>query len=153
MVAMPVGQRPEAQLRAWMQPKANIKGRAMLTQSAPSAQCFTISKALIIFPEAAILILDRRPAPRSVLSTKTRASVKGLPRWSLNSVGAAPVPPSAPSTDIKSSRGSPSVILLTMAINSQGWPIQSLIPTGLPPLITRSSAAKRSSACGVLNSA
>ena len=51
MVAMPVGQRPEAQFLAWMQPKANIKGLAILIQSAPKAQCFTTSYALTILPQ------------------------------------------------------------------------------------------------------
>ena len=46
----------------------------------------------------------RNPAPISALRTKTSPSRIGMPRWSANSSGAAPVPPSLPSTTMKSGR-------------------------------------------------
>ena len=57
----------------------------------------------------------------------------------MNSSGAAPVPPSLPSTTMKSGRISVSSIALQIARNSQGWPMQSLKPAGLPPDSARSS--------------
>jgi hypothetical protein len=151
MVATPVGQRPEEQSRAWMQPNENMKGLAMLHQSAPNAQILTISYPLTIFPEAATLILSLNPAPLSALSTNTTASRNGLPRWSVNSTGAAQVPPSDPSTVMKSSSIPVSTIALTIATNSHGCPIQSFIPTGLPPDNSRSFSANWSNSLGVPN--
>ncbi len=51
----------------------------------------------------------------------------------MNSSGAAPVPPSLPSTTMKSGVVPLSSMALQMARNSTGWPRQSLKPTGLPP--------------------
>ena len=85
-----------------MQPIENINGLAILTQSAPNAQTCAISKAEITFPDAPILTLSLKFAPTNALSTNTIASLRGHPMWSVNSTGAAPVPPSAPSTVIKS---------------------------------------------------
>ena len=85
-----------------MQPIANMKPRAALTQSAPSAITATMSKALMILPLAPSLMRSRKPAPTSVLCTNSRPSRSGTPRWSENSSGAAPVPPSLPSTTMKS---------------------------------------------------
>ena len=51
----------------------------------------------------------------------------------MNSSGAAPVPPSLPSTTMKSGVIPVFNIALTTARNSQGWPMQSLKPVGLPP--------------------
>ena len=74
----------------------------MFTQSAPSAHICAISKAETTFPDAPIFILSLKFAPISAFSTKTIASLRGHPMWSVNSTGAAPVPPSAPSTVMKS---------------------------------------------------
>lgn len=57
-----------------------------------------------------------------------------MPKRLVNSTGAAPVPPSAPSTVIKSGVIPVINIALQMAKNSAGLPIQSLKPTGFPPL-------------------
>ena len=51
----------------------------------------------------------------------------------MNSSGAAPVPPSSPSTTMKSGKMPVSSIALQIARNSHGWPMHSLKPTGLPP--------------------
>ena len=84
-------------------------------------------------PDAPIFTLSLNPAPLSALSTKTRPSRNGEPMLSENSVGAAPVPPSEPSTVMKSKFCPVSTIAFTIATNSQGWPMQSLMPTGLLP--------------------
>ncbi len=57
----------------------------------------------------------------------------------MNSSGAAPVPPSVPSTTTKSGQMPVSSIALQIARNSHGWPTQSLKPTGLPPHARRMS--------------
>jgi hypothetical protein len=49
-VATPVGQAPVWQDCAWMQPIANMKPRAALHQSAPSASTRAMSKAEVILP-------------------------------------------------------------------------------------------------------
>ena len=73
----------------------------------------------------------------------------GAPTWSTNSTGAAPVPPSAPSTTMKSGRMPVSSMALTMPISSHGWPMQSLKPTGLPPESSRRRAMKAIISIGV----
>ena len=70
--------------------------------------------------------------PTKALSTKTSASFKGQPIWSVNSAGAAPVPPSAPSTVIKSIYFFSFTIAFIIEISSQGCPTHILMPTGLP---------------------
>src|SRR5262245_21262652 len=57
----------------------------------------------------------------------------------MNSSGAAPVPPSVPSTTMKSGVMLVSSIALTSARTSQGWPTQSLKPAGLPPASRRTT--------------
>ena len=101
-VVTPVGQLPVWQVCACMHPSANIKPRALLHQSAPSANARAISNALTIFPLAPTRMCSRKPAPTKVLCTKRKPSCSGIPIWSENSKGAAPVPPSAPSTTTKS---------------------------------------------------
>ena len=54
-VATPVGQRSVWQLSDWMQPSANMKPRAELHQSAPSAIARAMSKAVAILPAAPML--------------------------------------------------------------------------------------------------
>ncbi len=98
----PVGQRSVWQLSDWMQPSENMKPRAELHQSAPIAIARAMSKAVAIFPEAPILMRSRALMPISALWTKLTPSRIGMPRWSMNSSGAAPVPPSLPSTTMKS---------------------------------------------------
>ena len=61
-----------------------------------------MSMPVATLPLAPILIRSRRPVPTSALCTIIRPSVSGVPTWSSNSSGAAPVPPSAPSTTMKS---------------------------------------------------
>ncbi len=148
-VATPVGQAPLWQVWAWMQPSANMKPRAELHQSAPSAIARAMSKALTILPAAPMRTRPRSPSPTSVPWTSRRPSCSGVPTWSLNSSGAAPVPPSAPSTTMKSGTMPVSSMALQIANHSQGWPTQSLKPTGLPQARPRSRATKCSSSSGV----
>ncbi len=61
-----------------------------------------------------------------------------MPTWLANSSGAAPVPPSLPSTTMKSGTIPVSSIALTMHMNSRRWPMHSLKPTGLPSDSSRS---------------
>ena len=148
-VATPVGQRSVWQLCDWMQPSANMKPRAELHQSAPSASRRAMSKAVMILPEQPILIFARRLAPTRVLCTSTSASCSGVPTWSVNSSGAAPVPPSLPSTTMKSGVMPVASMALTMAKNSHGWPMASLKPVGLPPDRVRRRSIKCSISSGV----
>jgi hypothetical protein len=69
----------------------------------------------------------------------------------MNSAGAAPVPPSAPSTTMKSGLMPLSCIALAMPNHSHGWPMASLKPVGLPPDSSRSRATNCSSSSGVEN--
>ena len=128
---------------------ANMKPRAELAQSAPVARTLAISKALTILPLAPTLILSRRLRPTRVLWTNSRPSRSGTPIWSVNSSGAAPVPPSLPSTTMKSGRMPVSSMALAMPMNSHGWPRQNLKPTGLPPDSSRSWAMNCISSIGV----
>ena len=67
----------------------------------------------------------------------------------MNSSGAAPVPPSLPSTTMKSGAVPLSSMALQMARNSTGWPRQSLNPTGLPPDRPRNLSIKSIISSGV----
>ena len=108
-----------------------------------------MSKAEIIMPDAPILIRSRRPAPTRAKCTKVSPSRSGMPIWSMNSDGAAPVPPSLPSTTMKSGVMPVFSMALTMARNSCFWPMHSFMPTGLPPESSRSCVMKAISSSGV----
>ena len=125
--------------------------RAELHQSAPSASTRAMSKPVMIRPAAPSRIVSRSPAPTRQLWANTSPSRKGVPMWSTNSSGAAPVPPSVPSMTMKSGRMPVSSIALQMPMNSHGWPMQSLKPTGLPPDSSRSLATKCTISSGVEN--
>src|ERR1700726_880180 len=75
---------------------------AELHQSAPIAIARAMSKAVAIFPAAPMRMRSRALMPINALWTKLTPSRIGMPIWSMNSSGAAPVPPSLPSTTIKS---------------------------------------------------
>ena len=77
-----------------------------------------MSEPVATLPLAPSLIRPRRPAPTSALCTVIRPSVSGVPTWSAYSIGAAPVPPSAPSTMMKSGVVPSSTIALQIARNS-----------------------------------
>lgn len=68
---------------------------------------------------------------------------------SANSNGAAPVPPSAPSTTMKSGVVFSSSMALHTPRNSRREPTHSLNPTGLPSASSRILARKRTSSRGV----
>ena len=119
-----------------------MKPLAAFAQSAPSAINAAMSNALTTFPAAPIRTRSRRPAPTRVLCTNSRPSRSGTPIWFMNSSGDAPVPPSAPSTTMKSGTIPVSRMALTVAMNSQGSPTHSLNPTGFPPESFLSSATK-----------
>mmetsp|Transcript_33944 Transcript_33944/g.71286 ORF Transcript_33944/g.71286 Transcript_33944/m.71286 type:complete len:208 (+) Transcript_33944:237-860(+) len=137
-VAMPVGQWLVLHLSDWMQPSANIMPRAELQMSAPRARVRTMPKPLTTLPEPMILILSRMPAPTRRESTRTRPSTSGRPMWLENSGGAAPVPPSAPSTVMKSTYTLWRSMAWTICDTSSTCPTQSLNPTGFPPDSSRS---------------
>ena len=107
--------------------------------------------AEVILPAAPMAMCSRRLVPTSVLCTSNRASVMGVPIRLMNSRGAAPVPPSPPSTTMKSGVFPVSSMALTMANHSQGWPIASLKPTGLPPDSSRSFSRNSRNSLGVEN--
>ena len=101
-VVTPTGQRLVWHRCDWMHPTANMKPRAELHQSAPSAMARAMADADTSLPLAPILIRCRMPAPTRVFCTSISPSTSGVPSESENSSGAAPVPPSAPSTTMKS---------------------------------------------------
>ena len=72
-----------------------------------------------------------------------------MPTWSEYSTGAAPVPPSAPSTVMKSGVTPSSSIALQIASSSTREPTQSLKPVGLPPASSRRWPMNRTSSRGV----
>ncbi|KAG0920489.1 hypothetical protein G6F32_015578 [Rhizopus arrhizus] len=128
-----------------------MKPRPALHQSAPSAMVRAMSNALVILPAAPLRMRSRRSRPTSVLCTSSSASCIGTPTWATNSAGAAPVPPSAPSTTMKSGSRPVSCIALAIPNHSQWWPMASLKPTGVPPDNTRSRATNCSSSPRVEN--
>ena len=71
--------------------------------------------------------------------------------WSWYSSGAAPVPPSDPSTMMKSGRMPVSCIALHIARTSTRVPMHSLKPTGLPSDSSRSRPMNSMSCRGVEN--
>ena len=75
----PVGHLSVWQAWAWMQPRANMKPRAELAQSAPSAMTRAISKAEVI-----LALQPMRPSPRMLMPTRAlctniNPSRKGMP--------------------------------------------------------------------------
>ena len=101
-------------------------------------------------PLAPMRTRSRSPTPTSALCTVIRPSVSGIPTWSSNSSGAAPVPPSEPSTTMKSGVVPTSSIALQIARTSTREPTQSLKPAGLPPASSRIRPmnSMSSTACG-----
>ena len=76
--------------------------RAALQTSAPCASTFTSEKPLTMRPDAMMRTRSRTPAPASRLRQIQSPSASGMPTLFENSGGAAPVPPSPPSTVTKS---------------------------------------------------
>ena len=150
-VVTPTGQWFVWHFCAWMQPTANIIARAASVKSAPWQIRLTMSMPLATLPLAPILTWSRSPDPTSALCTNIRPSVSGMPTLSSNSTGPAPVPPSDPSTMMKSGQELRSIIALQMARNSRREPMHSLKPTGLPPLRSRSWSMKSISSSGESN--
>ena len=110
-----------------------------------------MSEPAATLPAAPIRTRSRSPVPTSALCTISRPSVSGVPTWSSYSSGAAPVPPSEPSTMTKSGLVPSASIALQIASTSTRAPTHSLIPTGLPPASSRIRARKSTSSRGVLN--
>ena len=84
-----------------MQPTANIIARAACVVGALDEPLDDVDAGRDLAARADP-DRSRRPAPTSALCTVIRPSVSGMPTWSSNSSGAAPVPPSEPSTTMKS---------------------------------------------------
>ena len=148
-MATPTGQWLVWHFCAWMQPVAIIMARADMVKSAPWISRLTMSEPETTLPAAPILIMWRRPAPTRALCTSIRPSVRGVPTWSEYSSGAAPVPPSEPSTMMKSGAIRSSHMALHMASTSVREPTQNLMPTGLPPESSRSWPMNRTISRGV----
>ena len=125
---------------------------AALTTSAPAAIFASKSKLDAVFPDAIIFILSLRPTPTRALWTILTPSKQIKPKRLLNSTGAAPVPPSAPSTVIKSGVIPVANIALQILRNSAGLPIHNLKPMGLPPLKLRNCSIKLSKSLGDVHS-
>jgi len=110
-----------------------------------------MSNALTTLPAQPMRIRSRSSSPTSVLCTSSSPSCSGAPTWSVNSSGAAPVPPSAPSTTMKSGVMPVSSIALAMPNHSHGCPMHSLNPVGLPPESVRRRSTNRIISIGVEN--
>ncbi len=136
---------------AWMQPTAIIMARALMQKSAPWMMWRTMSCPEVIFPAQPSLMRSRSPEPTSALCIRMSPSTSGVPTWSWYSSGAAPVPPSEPSTTMKSGVTPSSIMALHMASTSTREPTHSLKPIGLPSESSRSRAMKRMSSRGVVN--
>ena len=74
-----VGQAPVWQACAWMQPSANMKPRAALHQSAPSAIARAMSNAPTTLPAQPMRMRLRRLSPTKVLCTSSSPSCSGAP--------------------------------------------------------------------------
>ena len=88
-------------------------------------------KPEVIFPAAMILTRSRKSMPVMALWANTRPSVSGEPSRFENSTGAAPVPPSPPSTAMKSGWRPVSTMALQIARNSRRFPDAELEADGL----------------------
>ncbi len=110
-----------------------------------------MSMPVATLPLAPTLTRSRRPTPTSALCTVISPSVNGVPMWSSYSSGAAPVPPSPPSTTMKSGVTPSASIALQIARKSMREPRHSLKPAGLPPASSRIRAMNRTSSRGVEN--
>ena len=111
----------------------------------------TMSEPPATLPEAPILIWSRSPVPTSALCISIRPWVSGMPMWSSKSMGAAPVPPSEPSTTMKSGAVPTARMALQMASTSRRLLTHILKPAGLPPESSRILAMNSMSSTGVLN--
>src|SRR5579885_2039997 len=131
---MPVGQVFLLHCRAWMQPSANMKPRAVLMKSAPTHSAQATSAGVTSLPEAITRTRSRRPYSSSLSTSSGRLSRSGKPMSSMSGCGAAPVPPSALSTVMKS--GALSAPRFSTSANSSSSHDPSLTtalkPTGLP---------------------
>mmetsp|Transcript_43094 Transcript_43094/g.99831 ORF Transcript_43094/g.99831 Transcript_43094/m.99831 type:complete len:207 (-) Transcript_43094:828-1448(-) len=134
-----------------MHPSANMKARAEFTESAPSAHLLTIPNPEKTRPDAMSFTCLRTPVPTSALWVRRNPSVRGMPIESENSKGAAPVPPSAPSTVMKSGQMPVSTIACARASSSSGLPTHILSPIGLPSDSSRNFAMKSINERGSLN--
>ncbi len=110
-----------------------------------------MSLPVATLPLAPTLTRSRNPVPTSALCTVIRPSASGVPTWSANSSGAAPVPPSAPSTTMKSGVTPSLSMALHTARNCRREVRHSLKPVGLPPASSRIRPMNRTSSRGVEN--
>ena len=150
-VATPTGHSFVWHFCAWMHPVAIIIARADMVKSAPWIRRLTMSEPVATLPAAPSLIMWRRPVPTSALCTSMRPSVSGVPTRSEYSSGAAPVPPSEPSTMMKSGAIRSSQMALVMASTSTREPTQNLMPIGLPSESSRSCSMNLTISRGVRN--
>ena len=85
-----------------MQPNANINPLAEVTKFAPKHNAQATSAGVTNLPDEITFTLSYNPYCLSLLTKIGKLSFKGKPISSSNGIGAAPVPPSALSTVIKS---------------------------------------------------
>ena len=111
-----------------------MKPRAEVIKSVPTHKAHAISVGVINFPELITLILSRKPYSINLSISFGKLSRKGNPTSSINDIGAAPVPPSALSSVIKSGACSmPRFLIACIKSSSQPYaPNTILNPTGLP---------------------
>ena len=97
-----VGQVFRLHLSAWMQPSENMKPRAEVTKSAPAqiAQATSPGHDQLAAGDDADALLQ--PVPVAHVHHPRQRLASGMPTRSISGIGAAPVPPSPPSTVMKS---------------------------------------------------
>jgi hypothetical protein len=101
-VVIPVGQVFLWHFSAWMQPSANMKPRAEVTKSAPAASAQAISPGFTSLPLATMRMRSLSPISLRKSTSRGSASRIDMPTRSINGMGEAPVPPSPPSSVMKS---------------------------------------------------
>ena len=145
-MATPVGQRSVWHFWDWMQPIASIASRATLTMSAPSANATTALSGIPHLPEAMKVMSSERPASAKTPYTREKPSRNGSAIESLKISGEAPVPPSPPSTVMKSTPRCRLPISSASLCQNAISPTADLMPTGRPvPSATRSTKSSSES--------
>ncbi len=137
---------------AWMQPIESIGSRAMLSMSQPSAMATIALSGRPSLPPPMNVTSSVSPASAKTRKTRLKATRNGRETESLNTSGAAPVPPSPPSMVTKSTPRSRLDICAARSSQNVRSPTADLMPTG-SPVSSASSSTQSSMLSTSLNSA
>src|SRR5690625_1264131 len=122
-----------------MQPMDSIASRATARRSQPSASATTALSASPSLPEPMKTTLSVSRASAKIEYTRGKPTRNGSDTESLKVSGAAPVPPSPPSTVMKSTPRRPSAMVAARSCQNCRSPTADLIPTGSPVACASSS--------------